>query len=194
MDDADEPGRNQRRKVQPLDSARLNELALAYVARFATSGGRLAAYLTRKIRERGWAGEAGPDVPALVERIVGHGYVDDAGFALARGAGMMRRGYGARRIAQTLTRDGIAPPLVAEASGTAIERRTAALAFARRRRLGPFGAGSGDSRDGGLDPATRARQVAAMLRAGHPFATACALIDAADGVAAQEWVDEADDA
>ena len=192
MDNADEQGRNRPRKTaRPLDRARLNELALAYVARFATSGGRLSAYLARKIRERGWDDEVPPDVAALVETMVGRGYVDDAGFALARGAGMMRRGFGARRIAETLSRDGIGAPLVAQASGSVHERRVAALAFARRRRLGPFGTGSGDS---GLDPATRARQVAAMLRAGHPFATAAALIDAADDIAAQEWVDEADEA
>ena len=98
MDNADEQGRNRPRKTaRPLDRARLNELALAYVARFATSGGRLSAYLARKIRERGWDDEVPPDVAALVETMVGRGYVDDAGFALARGAGMMRRGFGARR-------------------------------------------------------------------------------------------------
>jgi regulatory protein len=198
MDQRDEPGRNRRGKVvTPLDAARLNELALAYVARFATSGGRLSAYLNRKLRERGWAGDVPPDVPALVAAMIGRGYVDDAGFALARGAGMMRRGYGARRIAQTLTHDGIAPVLVVQASGTELARRQAALAFAQRRRLGPFGRGSGENGDlghGRLDPAARTRQVAAMLRAGHPLSAARALIEAADAVAAQEWVDEADDA
>jgi regulatory protein len=190
MDDDHDRGRNQRRKVvRPLDTTLLDELALTYVARFATSGGRLADYLKRKIRERGWEDEVAADVPAVVERMVGRGYIDDAGFAQARGAGMMRRGFGARRIAQTLTRDGIEAPLVAQASGSTHERRVAALAFARRRRLGPFGPGSAET----LDPAVRARQVAAMMRAGHPFGTACALIDAADGDVAQEWVDEADD-
>ncbi len=195
-----EPGRSVRRgerRPRPLDARLLDELALAYVARFASSGGRLAAYLKRKIRERGWADETTPDVAALVERMVARGFVDDAGYAMARGAGLMRRGFGARRIAETLARDGIAAPLVAEASGTDHARRQAALAFARRRRLGPFGAGSAAARNlrkDRLDPATRARQVAAMLRAGHPLATACALIDAVDDVAAQQWVDEADDA
>jgi regulatory protein len=197
MDDDRDQGRNRARKVaRPLDPTRLDEMALAYVARFATSGGRLTDYLKRKLRERGWEGESAPDVAALVERMVARGYIDDAGFAQARGAGLLRRGFGARRIAETLGRDGIDAPLVAQASGSVHERRVAALAFARRRRLGPFGAGSDemhDSRNGRLDPAVRARQVAAMVRAGHPFATASALIDAADGNAAQEWVDEADD-
>lgn len=197
MDDDRDQGRNRARKVaRPLDQARLDEMALAYVARFATSSGRLADYLKRKIRERGWAGEAAPDVAALVETMVARGYIDDAGFAQARGAGLLRRGFGARRIAETLNRDGIDAPLVASASGSEHERRIAALAFARRRRLGPFGAGSDENsqtRNGRLDPAARARQVAAMVRAGHPFATASALIDAASDDAAQEWVDEADD-
>ena len=33
-------------------------MALAYVARFATSRGKLVRYLDRKVRERGWAGTA----------------------------------------------------------------------------------------------------------------------------------------
>jgi len=187
-------GRSERRKApRPLDARQIDELALGYVARFATSAGRLSAYLKRKIRERGWDGEPGPDVDAVVAQMVDRGYIDDAGFAHARGQGMMRRGYGARRIAETLARDGIDAPLAAEAGGNEFERRTAALAFARRRRLGPFGRGSDEAGESGLDPATRARQVAAMMRAGHPLGAARALVEAVDSATAQEWVDEAND-
>jgi len=194
MDERDNHGRSgKRRAPKPLDSRQIDELALSYVARFATSAGRLSAYLTRKIRERGWDGEAPPDVAAAVARMVDLGYIDDAGFALARGQGLMRRGYGARRIAETLAREGIEAPLIAQAGGNEHENRIAALAFARRRRLGPFGRGSGEGGECVLDPALRARQVAAMMRAGHPHGTARALVDAADVAAAQEWVDEADD-
>lgn len=185
-----------RRQPKPLDSAALDALALAYVARFATSSGRLQAYLQRKLRERGWDDAAPPDPTAVVARMVARGYVDDDQFAMARGAALLRRGMGARRIAQALGHDGIAAPAVARASGSARDRREAAQAFARRRRLGPFGKGSGEIGDhphSALDPATRARQVAAMVRAGHGFATASAVIDAADPSAVQQWVDEADD-
>ncbi len=182
-----------RAKPRPIDARALDEMALAYVARFATSAGRLGAYLNRKIRERGWDGDDAADVAGTVARLVGLGYVDDAGFAQARGAGMLRRGLGARRIGETLTRDGIAAPLVAEASGTEHQRRCAALALAQRRRLGPFGRGSEPLRETPADPAVRARQVATMVRAGHPLAFARALVEARDIAAAQEWVDEADD-
>ena len=63
---------------------RLEELALAYVARFATSSAKLDGYLRRKLRERGWAGEGEPPVARLVERFVALGYIDDLAFARAR--------------------------------------------------------------------------------------------------------------
>jgi regulatory protein len=187
--------RNAARKApRPLDARQIDELALAYVARFATSAGRLSDYLKRKIRERGWNGESAPDVAVVVARMVDLHYVDDAGFAQARAAGMLRRGYGARRIAETLSRDGIEAPLIATAAGSDLDRRTAALAFAQRRRLGPFGRDSASGDNCRLDPATRARQVAAMMRAGHPLGHARAMVEAVSQVAAQQWVDEANDA
>ena len=80
---------------KPLDQAALEELALAYVARFATSAGRLAAYCRRKLRERGHFGAddgaAPPDVTALVARFVAKGFVDDVGFARAKADALLRR-------------------------------------------------------------------------------------------------------
>lgn len=58
MDRRDRP----KRIPKPLDSVRLEELALAYVARFATSAAKLEDYLRRKLRERGWDGEGDPPV------------------------------------------------------------------------------------------------------------------------------------
>ncbi len=83
---------------KPLDAARLDELALAYAARFAVSAARLAGYLGRKLRERGWAGEGEPPVAAIVARFVAAGYVDDAAYARAKTGSMLRRGLGMRRV------------------------------------------------------------------------------------------------
>ena len=92
-----------KRQPKPLDAARLEELALAYAARFATSAAKLEAYLRRKLRERGWEGEAGPPVPELVARFVAAGYIDDAAYARNKSASLLRRG------------EGIAAPLLPDA-------------------------------------------------------------------------------
>src|ERR1700741_413675 len=108
------PDRSPRRPPRPLDSARLDELALTYVARFATSRAKLAAYLQRKLRERGWEGDCEPPLAALLDRFEAAGYVDDAAFARARSGSLLRRGYGSRRVNQALGAAGIGEDIRAE--------------------------------------------------------------------------------
>lgn len=179
--------RREPRVPKPIDAARLDEMALAYVARFATSAGKLADYLKRKLRERGWEGEEAPDIAALVERFVQVGYVDDATYARSKAQGLLRRGYGARRIDQALGAAGIAEPLREESRGNEAERRRAAIVMARKRRFGPFGAGDRSDRS------LREKQVAAMLRAGHPLDHVREVVNAVSEQALEEWVDEATD-
>ena len=99
---------------------------------------------------------------------------------------MLRRGFGARRIGQALSAAGIAQETRAEVRASDAAQRRAALALAKRKRLGPFGPAE-------LDRAARDKQIAAMLRAGHPFDFARALLAAPDGAAAEAWAG-ADDA
>lgn len=154
----------------PLDEGTLNELALAYVARFATSRAKLAAYLARKIRERGWAGSGSAPVDALVAKAAALGFVDDAAFALSKARSLTARGYGERRVHQALHAAGIE-----EGDGEAArdlardDAVEAALRFARRRRIGPFATER-------ADPATREKALAAMVRAGHGFRLAKAIL------------------
>lgn len=193
MHDDPKPRGGRLRVAAPLDQAMLDALALGYVARFATSAARLAAYLARKVETRGWAGPAAPDFDRVVARMVAAGYIDDAGFARARSASLLRRGLGARRIGQALARDGIA---AAERDAVLPDERAgraAALAYARRRRLGPFGAGSAASGETKLDRQAHARQVAAMLRAGHRADHAVRVIAARDPDALEQWVEDADE-
>jgi regulatory protein len=181
----------------PLDGPKLEALALAYVARFATSTGKLADYLARKLRERGWcdsegtqsgaqtgAQSGGADIPALAARLAALGYIDDAAFAEAKGEGLRRRGYGARRIDSALGQAGIAPDLRAAARGSETERRHAALAFARRKRLWPYAAEPCQNR------VMREKQVAAFLRAGHSLAHVRRVMDAESISDVEEWADE----
>jgi len=73
-----------RKALRPLDESRLNELALRYVGRYATTRAKLRAYLSRKLRERGWGGTGDPDLERLAERMSALGYVDDAAYAVSR--------------------------------------------------------------------------------------------------------------
>lgn len=154
--------REPRRPLPPLDAAALDRLAVRYVERFATTRGKLADYLRRKVRERGWDGPEA-DVVAVAERMAALGYIDDRAWADARAASLGRRGLGAARVAGELRaarvdeadRAAVAPDVAARAID-------AALRFARRKRLGPWGAGA-------LDRAARDKVLGAMLRAGHPI-------------------------
>ena len=174
----------ERRAPEPIDAARLNDLALAYAARFAVSAAKLADYLRRKLRERGWDGEGEPPVAEIVARFVAAGYVDDAAYARAKSGAMLRRGLGMRRVRAALDAAGSGEEDRAEAqAGEAVARR-AALALAARRRLGPYGPPPSDR-------ATREKQIAAMLRGGHPLDSARFLVNASSIEAAEEWADAA---
>ncbi len=167
--------RSERKPRPPLDATRLDELALHYVSRFATSRAKLATYLKRKIRERGWDGEREADIGALVERLARLGYVDDRAYAVAKSRSLTSRGYGEGRVRQALHLAGIAEEEAAEARDHASAQSVdAALHFARRRRIGPYASLP-------LDPKQRERAIGAMIRAGHGFALARAIIGLAPG-------------
>ncbi|HKX36115.1 MAG TPA: RecX family transcriptional regulator [Rhizorhapis sp.] len=166
----------QRRKDRrPLTAAKLEEMALNYVGRFATSRAKLVAYLTRKVRERGWEGSGSPGVEDVADRFVRQGYIDDRAFALSKARSLTGRGYGERRVSQALAMAGIGDDDGMEARDLAGEEAVAsALRFARRRAIGPYAKGP-------VDQAQRERALAAMIRAGHRFPIARAIVDLKPG-------------
>lgn len=179
---------------RPLDTARLQEMALAYVARFATTSSKLETYLSRKIRERGWndgdedgadgRSESLPDLGEISARFVELGYIDDEAYARSRSGGLLRRGFGPRRVSQDLYAAGIDEQIRSDLAPAEGEIRNAALAMAKKRRFGPFASEEPDR--GG-----KQKQIAAMLRAGHSFDVVRAIVDAPSVAAAEEWVAEA---
>ena len=170
----------ERRPVRPLDEQGLNNLALRYVERFATTRAKLRTYLDRKIRERGWGGAASPDTQAIAEQFAERGYVDDAGYALAKSRSLPGRGYGKRRLSVALRAAGVEESDSDAARAHAEEEAiAAAVRFAQRRRLGPFGRSEPET------PAERDKAIGAMLRAGHDFALARAIV----AMAPQEGTD-----
>ena len=163
-------GPARRKERPPLDQKALEELALRYVGRFATTRAKLISYLSRKVRERGSREGEALDLEAVAEKLARLGYVDDSAFAISKSRALSSRGYGARRVRQTLKAAGVGDEDSRDAEALAdAERVEAALRFARRRRLGPFA-------ERPLDRPERERGIAAMIRAGHPFALSRAIV------------------
>jgi regulatory protein len=157
----------------PPTEESLHEAALAHLARYAATERGLLRVLTRRIdRWARQAAEADPDDAAavagraraeaaeVVRRLAAAGAVDDAAFAAARVARLGRAGRSRRAIGAHLAAKGVA----AETARAALPddpqaELDAALAYARRRRLGPFRAAAADAEG-------RRREAAALARAG----------------------------
>ncbi|WP_245259162.1 RecX family transcriptional regulator [Salinarimonas rosea] len=167
----------------------LDRMALAYLERFASSSENLRRVLARKVERRcRLRGEAPEAALALVEeavaRAVRGGLVDDAAYAQGRVASLRRRGGSRRAIAARLSAKGVAPETIDAALAGDAEARVAddpdadpemeaALALARRRRLGPFRTAARAE--------NRERDLARLARAGFSYGVARAVVDAQDG-------------
>ncbi len=163
-----------RRAKLPLDRAALDQRALAYVSRYATTRKRLADYLLRKVRELGWDGEGSPPIQEIVERLGALRYVDDQAYATIKADGLGRRGYGPMRVRAALKHAGVSADdaQIAQASSEdqALE---AAFAFARRKHIGPYARTTPDA-------ASQKKALAALCRAGHSYEIARKIILNAD--------------
>ena len=113
--------------------------------------------------------------PFAIDTVVGElreqGYLDDASYALAKSRSLTGRGYGKRRLTDALRAAGVREPDSEAARNHADEEAiAAAIRFAERRRLGPF------ARADACRPVDRDKALGAMIRAGHGFAIARAIV------------------
>lgn len=185
--DSDARSPTPRRGVKPVTASRLENAAAAYVARYDTSSARLRSVLMRRVtKARRDNAPIIADVEAVIDSIVARyvtrGVIDDARYAERKAGSLNRRGVSARHIRGKLRLAGIdredADRALESARGElAVDSEgldlRAALAFARRRRLGPFRAAAERH-------ARRAKDLAALGRAGFAFDTARRVIDADD--------------
>ena len=191
-------GRRRAPRVKkPLDETLLRDLALAYAARFATTGAKLEGYLARKIRERGVAEDRDGrvvdlDVPALVTRLIELGYVDDDAYARMKVRDLTGRGYGKRRVERALWAAGVEEETRAAHAPSDVEGRRAVVLLARKRGFGPFGNRIDPDAAPEVRRAVKEKQIAAMLRAGHDFVIARFIVDAATCEDIEAWLDEAE--
>jgi regulatory protein len=136
------------RKTVEIGPALLEEWALSYLARFASSEEALRRVLLRRARrhcrdDTASLGRISLDIEGLLSRYRDRGLLDDAVYAESRARSLWRRGASLPAIAHALRAKGIERALV---QGSLERLRTenadpdlaAACAFARRRRLGPF--------------------------------------------------------
>jgi regulatory protein len=183
-----------------IDAALLEEWALSHLGRYASTAENLRQVLRRRVRRRIAAeGEGGretaaaaePLIDALVARYRETGLVNDAAYAAGRARRGVTQGRSLRRIAAGLAAKGVgadeaATAIAALRDEAADPDLAAAIAFARRRRLGPFRRDPlprGRVDRSGAD--LRTAELAAFARAGFPRRTAETLLACPDEAAAQ---------
>lgn len=157
--------------------SRLHDAALAHLARFGVTEAGLIRVLDRRIDR--WARFAGAEDAADPEAIaaaaqasrqaarevaralVQSGVVDDTAFAGARARSLTRAGRSRRAVSAHLAAKGVPQDLAQAALPDPESELAAALAYARRRRLGPF-------RTVDADADLVRRELGALARAGFP--------------------------
>jgi regulatory protein len=175
--------RRGRAAGRPVTSENLETQALHYLARFASSAANLRRVLKQKVdrsaRDHGTDREAGlAAVERLIERFAEAGIIDDARFAEGRAQSLFRRGTSRRATVAKLNEKGVGQDQIATALDSLGElaaepELAAAVAYAKRRRLGPFRAA--DDRAGRRD-----KDMAALARAGFGIDVARRVLDAED--------------
>jgi regulatory protein len=170
------------RRPPPVTEARLRDAADRYVARYASSAAHLRRLLRHKVRRSvadhetdGAAAERW--VEATIAALSSRGALDDQAYARMTAERLWRQGKALASIRRALRTRGVG----ADAANAAVERLAAetsepdlvaAVALARRRRLGPYRV---------ANRATfRQRDLAALARAGFSLAVAKRVVDAVD--------------
>jgi regulatory protein len=176
-----------KRPARPITAKYLLNAATLYLERYPATAEGLRRVLGRRVRKAEMA--EGPvmenveqAIEALIARFVEAGAVNDKEFAQTKARALHRRGTSSRLTRQKLKHAGVDGETLERAmaaldqeldTSPAQREWQAAVALARRRRLGPFRLEK-DRKD------KRSRDLAAMARAGFAFDVAKKVIDAKD--------------
>ncbi len=173
--------RNNRRVPRKVSETSLRNAALYYMQRFSSSAENLRAVLMRRVHRSAHYHGTDPEqgaawIAGIIQRFQEAGLLDDRAYAETKVRSLRERGNSDKSIRYKLLSKGVSRHLVEGALVEVFEKdgsveETAALAFARKRRLGPFAPGEARS-------ALRNRHLAAMARAGFSYDLALRIIDA----------------
>jgi regulatory protein len=163
----------ERKKPKKISKTYLENAALYYLQRYATSAGNLKRILLRKVK-RSCAfhqvpmEDFTPLVDDLVTRYMAVGLVDDKSFAQARVTSLRRQGHSGRSIIARLQVKGLSSAQIEAAlknvdEGNEEAEIAAAQAFVRRKKLGPY------RKKPVTDPKDLQKEMAAMGRAGFSY-------------------------
>jgi len=190
-----------RKPPRPLTAASLENAAVYYLSRFASSSGNLRRVLMRKVARAAQIGEEGGEegqaeagvrmVDALIARYLEKGLLNDRAYAAQAASSLAQRGASRYSIAGKLAQKGVANDLVTQAIAELDEKGgsselAAACALVRRRRLGPYRAP--DKR-----PDFREKDLASLARAGFSLDLARRVLRAKDVEALERLARGADD-
>ncbi|CAN5907661.1 regulatory protein RecX [soil metagenome] len=175
-----------KRTARPITAKYLQNAAAFYLERYPSTAEGLRRVLNRRVRKAEMFEAPVMDnvkqaIETVVAKFVDAGVIDDKAFAQTKARSLHRRGTSTKLTRQKLRMAGVDGETLDQAMVGLDEElhtdprqreRRAAVALARRRRLGPFrpAAERKDRRD---------RDMAAMARAGFDYALAKKVIDAA---------------
>ena len=172
-----------RRRLKPPTPERLANIALYYLGRYAASEASLRRVLENRLRRAVMQDPALAEddqkmaslreaITHIIEKHRRTGVLNDAAYAEMKTRSLRRAGGSRRVIEEKLKMKGIRVEQTARAlaatdeeNGTDDGEQAAALAFARKKRLGVFSPKPDD-------PDRRRKNIAAMARAGFSSAVA----------------------
>lgn len=181
-----------KRGVRPITAKYLMNAATFYLERYASSAEGLRRVLRRRVRKAQMfdapvVENVDQAIEAVVQKFVSVGLLDDKAFAQTKARALHRRGTSSRLTRQRLQVAGVDADTVDQAMagldqelGVSPAQRewNAAVAFARRRRLGPFRVNERVEH--------RTRDLASLGRAGFSYDVVKKVIDAENPAALDE--------
>jgi regulatory protein len=184
--------RKPRKLPRRMTAERIENVALHYLSRYASSSGNLRRVLMRQVERAAAAHDDDPAagaelVDALIARFLRSGLIDDRAYAAQKAASLRRRGTSRFGIRGKLRQKGVGADHVNETvaqldgGGSDAGEFAAACVLVLRRRLGPC-------RSAGQRTAMRQKDLATLARAGFGLAVARRALSAPDSATLEVWI------